>query len=153
MHFAVAGKSSYEDERCSLRHHHMMISDAEGLMVAYWCIINVNCSRFDIRLWHICLWLANSTGFMINWMWPLILLVQPVSNCCEINCCCYQALQMINICINGIGHKIKVLCLVPLVVFTKLGKCFRYQYSCVGMYWCQFDNLNINLLGYIFLCY
>ena len=30
-HFAVAGKSSYEDERCSLRHHHMMISDAEGL--------------------------------------------------------------------------------------------------------------------------
>ena len=31
-HFAVAGKSSYEDERHSLRHHHMMISDAEGLM-------------------------------------------------------------------------------------------------------------------------
>ena len=31
MHFAVAGKSSYEDERRSLRHHHMMISDAEGL--------------------------------------------------------------------------------------------------------------------------
>ena len=30
-HFAVAGKSSYEDERRSLRHHHMMISDAEGL--------------------------------------------------------------------------------------------------------------------------
>ena len=29
-HFAVAGKS-YEDERRSLRHHHMMISDAEGL--------------------------------------------------------------------------------------------------------------------------
>ena len=31
MHFAVAGKSSYEDERRSLCHHHMMISDAEGL--------------------------------------------------------------------------------------------------------------------------
>ena len=31
-HFAVAGKSSYEDERRSLRHHHMMISDAEGLI-------------------------------------------------------------------------------------------------------------------------
>ena len=30
-HFAVAGKSSYQDERRSLRHHHMMISDAEGL--------------------------------------------------------------------------------------------------------------------------
>ena len=30
-HFAVAGKSSYEDEWRSLRHHHMMISDAEGL--------------------------------------------------------------------------------------------------------------------------
>ena len=30
-HFAVAGKSSHEDERRSLRHHHMMISDAEGL--------------------------------------------------------------------------------------------------------------------------
>ena len=30
-HFAVAGKSSYEDERRSLRHHHMMISNAEGL--------------------------------------------------------------------------------------------------------------------------
>ena len=32
-HFAVAGKSSYENERRSLRHHHMMISDAEGLNV------------------------------------------------------------------------------------------------------------------------
>ena len=32
-HFAVAGKSSYVDERRSLRHHHMMISDAEGLSV------------------------------------------------------------------------------------------------------------------------
>ena len=30
-HFAVAGKSSYEDERRSLCHHYMMISDAEGL--------------------------------------------------------------------------------------------------------------------------
>ena len=30
-HFAVAGKSSYEDERRSLHHHHMMTSDAEGL--------------------------------------------------------------------------------------------------------------------------
>ena len=30
-HFAIAGKSSYEDKRRSLRHHHMMISDAEGL--------------------------------------------------------------------------------------------------------------------------
>ena len=30
-HFAVAGKSSYEDERRSLRHHHVMISYAEGL--------------------------------------------------------------------------------------------------------------------------
>ena len=41
-HFAVAGKSSYEDERRSLRHHHMilrnhhmMISDAEGLGVTF----------------------------------------------------------------------------------------------------------------------
>ena len=31
-HFAVAGKSSYEDERRSLRHYHMMISNAEGLI-------------------------------------------------------------------------------------------------------------------------
>ena len=31
-HFAVAGKSSYEDEWRSLRHHHMVISDAKGLM-------------------------------------------------------------------------------------------------------------------------
>ena len=31
-HFAVVGKSSYEDERCSLCHHHMMTSDAKGLM-------------------------------------------------------------------------------------------------------------------------
>ena len=30
-HFAVAGKSSHEDERRSLRHHHVIISDAEGL--------------------------------------------------------------------------------------------------------------------------
>ena len=34
-HFAVAGKSSYENERRSLRHHHMMISDAEGLKRKY----------------------------------------------------------------------------------------------------------------------
>ena len=34
-HFARAGKSSYEDERRSLRHHHMMISDAEGLILIF----------------------------------------------------------------------------------------------------------------------
>ena len=33
-HFAVAGKLSNEDERRSLRHHHIMISDVEGLMIA-----------------------------------------------------------------------------------------------------------------------
>ena len=36
-HFAVASKSSYEDERRSLRHHHMMISDAEGLSHTTYC--------------------------------------------------------------------------------------------------------------------
>ena len=30
-HFAVAGKSSYEDEKRSFCHHHMMISEVEGL--------------------------------------------------------------------------------------------------------------------------
>ena len=38
-HFAVAGKSSYEDERRSLCHHHMMISDAEGLKKVVECSI------------------------------------------------------------------------------------------------------------------
>ena len=41
-HFAVAGKLSYEDEQRSLRHHHMMISDAEGLKTGYFAGAKLN---------------------------------------------------------------------------------------------------------------
>ena len=72
-HFAVAGKSSYEDERCSLRHHHMMISDAEGLRnLDTW--LSANISTLNISKSTVCCFQNSSKSFLHklrNWQLKL----------------------------------------------------------------------------------